>query len=91
MKTPYRISQAASHVYRAGISYHAHGVVKAGKTAMFDFFQCDKVTPDQIAKLREYCPDMHFVGVQHRHAPEIERVQLMFPKAAFYRQQPVTR
>ena len=91
MKTPYRISQAASHVYRAGVNYHAFGVVKAGKIAMYDFFQCDKITDDQVSKIREYCPDMKVTGVQHRHAPELTQVHLLFPKAAFYRQLPATR
>ena len=85
MKTPYLITRAADHVYSAGISYHAHGTVKRGKVALFNFFQCDKVTDDQVATLRKYCPDMQVQGIHHKHAPEMTRAALLFPKAAYYR------
>jgi hypothetical protein len=85
MKLPYRITQAASQISRAGISYHAHGVTKMGRAALFDFFQTDKVTDAQIAKLKEFCPDIQVSGVRMKSAPEIQQVHLLFPKAAWYR------
>lgn len=85
MKSPYKITQAADHVYSAGVSYHAHGTVMRGRTALFLFLQCDTISDTQVAKLRVYCPDMQVVGVRHKYAPEITRVHLLFPKAAWYR------
>lgn len=87
MKLPYRITQAASQICRAGIEYHAHGVTKLGRIALFDYFQTDKITEQQIVKLKEFCPDVKVAGVQYEHAPEIKRAHIMFPKAAWYRMQ----
>jgi hypothetical protein len=85
MKLPYKIKDAGSMLYRAGVSYHASGTTKAGKVSVFDFFQCDTITNGQLGKIREYCPDVQVAGVHHKFAPELKMVHVLFPKSAWYR------
>jgi hypothetical protein len=87
MKTPYKISEAASRLYRAGVSYHDFGTIKQGKTALFNYYKCDKVTDEQLATIRQYCPDVRLKGVRSQYAPELRSVIVCFPKAAWYRLQ----
>ena len=87
MKTPYKISEAASRLYRAGVSYHDFGTIKQGKTALFNYYKCDKVTDEQLATIRQYCPDVQLKGVRSQYAPELRSVIVCFPKAAWYRLQ----
>lgn len=82
---PYKISEAASVIYRAGISYHAFGTIKQGRAALFDYYKCDKVTTEQLATIRQYCPDMQVKVISATYAPELRSVALCFPKVAFYR------
>lgn len=85
MKLPYKISEAASVIYRAGVSYHAFGTIKQGKTALFEYYKCDKVSPDQLETIRAFCPDVQVKGISATYAPELRSVALCFPKIAFYR------
>jgi len=85
MKLPYKISDAASQLYRAGISYHAFGTLKVCKTAYFDYYKADKVTDAQLETIREFCPDVQLQGIRSEYAPEIKGVAICFPKAAWYR------
>ena len=85
MKLPYKISDAASQLYRAGISYHAYGTLKVCKTAYFDYYKADKVTDAQLTIIREFCPDVQLQGIRSEYAPEIKSVAICFPKAAWYR------
>lgn len=87
MKLPYRISEAGSKLYRAGVSYHAYGTIKQGTKALFNYFKADNITDSQIVALREYCPDMQVTGMRSEYAPELRSVCIMFPKAAWYRAQ----
>lgn len=86
MKLPYRISDAASTLYRLGVSYFNYGTVHVGKQAMYDAYQTDAVSPEQAAALMEFCPDVQIVTTRSEYAPEIRRVAVLFPKAAWYRQ-----
>ena len=85
MKLPYKITEAGSRLYRAGVSYHAFGTIKQGNAAMFDYFKCDKLTAEQAATLRQYCPDMQVRTASPMYAPELKSVAILFPKAAWYR------
>ena len=85
MKLPYKITEAPRMLYRAGVSYHAFGTIKQGKTALFNYYKCDKVTAEQLATIRQYCPDMQVKGIGATYAPELRSVALCFPKIAFYR------
>ena len=85
MKLPYKISDAASQLYRAGISYHAYGTLKVCKTAYFDYYKSDKITDSQLETIREFCPDVQLQGIRSEYAPEIKGVAICFPKAAWYR------
>ena len=44
MKLPYKITEAANRLYSAGVSYHAFGTLKIGKSAYFDYYKTDKIT-----------------------------------------------
>jgi hypothetical protein len=85
MKLPYKISEAASVIYRAGVSYHAFGTIKQGRAALFNYYKCDKVTEEQLETIRQYCPDVQVKGIAPTYAPELRSVALCFPKIAFYR------
>ena len=85
MKLPYKITEAASRLYRAGVSYHAFGTLKVCKTAYFDYYKADKITDKQLATIREFCPDVQLQGIRSEYAPEITCVAICFPKAAWYR------
>lgn len=87
MRAPYKINEAASRLYRAGVSYYAYGTIKQGKTALFNYYKADKVTDAQLEALREYCPDVQVKGARSEYAPELRSVLVCFPKAAWYRQQ----
>ena len=87
MKLPYNKALTASTLYRNGVSYHAFGVIKQGKTMLFDYYKCDKVTDEQAEALRQFCPDMQVKGCRAEYAPELRSVLLCFPKAAWYRAQ----
>ena len=85
MRLPYKISDAARQLYRAGVSYHAFGTLKICKTAYFDYYKADKITDAQLATIREFCPDVQLQGIRSEYAPEIKGVAICFPKAAWYR------
>lgn len=85
MKLPYRISDAARKLYRAGISYHAFGTLKVCNTAYFDYFKADKITETQLVEIRKFCPDVQIKGIRSEYAPEIKGVAICFPKIAWYR------
>ena len=85
MRLPYKISDAARQLYRAGVSYHDYGTIKQGSTALFNYYKCDKVTEGQLATIRQYCPDVQVKGIRSEYAPEIKSVAICFPKAAWYR------
>ena len=85
MSLPYKISEAASRLYRAGVSYHAYGTIKQGNSALFDYYKADKVTDEQLATIRQYCPDVQLKGTRSQYAPELRSVIVCFPKAAWYR------
>lgn len=87
MKLPYKISEAGSRLYRAGVSYHAYGTIKQGNDALFTYFKADKVTDEQLATLKQYCPDVQVKGIGAQYAPELRSVAICFPKAAWYRNQ----
>lgn len=87
MKLPYKKALEASTLYKAGVNYHAYGVLKVHKTAMFDYYKADKVTEEQQKLIREFCKDVQFKGVRSEYAPELRSVCIMFPKAAWYRAQ----
>lgn len=77
----------ASTLYKTGVNYHAYGVIKQGKTALFDYYKADRIAEDQIATLKQFCPDMQVSGMHSEFAPELRAVCIMFPKAAWYRAQ----
>ncbi len=83
----YKINDAANRLYSAGINYYDYGTIKQGKTALFNYYKCDKVTEDQLATIRQYCPDVQVKGARSQYAPELRSVLVCFPKAAWYRQQ----
>lgn len=85
MKLPYKITEAPRMLYRAGISYHAFGTLKIGKSAYFDYYKADMITDSQLEAIREFCPDVQLQGVRKEYAPEIKSVAVCFPKAAWYR------
>lgn len=86
MKLPYKISEAGSRLYRAGVSYHAFGVAKQNSAALFDYFTLSEpLTEAQAQAVRDYCPDFQIGGSRSQYAPEIKRQVLLFPKAAWYR------
>jgi len=87
MRLSYKINEAASRLYRAGVSYYDYGTIKQGKTALFDYYKSDKVTDEQLAIIRQYCPDVQVKGVRSEYAPELRAVIVCFPKSAWYRQQ----
>lgn len=83
----YKINEAASRLYHAGVSYYDYGTINHGKIAMFDYYKCDKVTDEQLVTIRQYCPDVQVKGARSQYAPELRSVLVCFPKAAWYRQQ----
>lgn len=85
MKSRYKITQASCELYRAGVSYHNFGTVTQGKQKMFDFFAVDKITTEQLEKIKQFCHDVKVIGGHSEYAPELKRVNILFPKAAFYR------
>lgn len=85
MRLPYKKALEAATLYKTGVSYHAFGVIKQGKSAMFDYYKADSITEDQIATLKQFCPDMQVAGMRSQYAPELRSVCIMFPKAAWYR------
>ena len=85
MKLPYKITEAPRILYLANISYHGFGTIKIGKTAYFDYYKVDKISDDQLAKIKAFCPDAQLHGVRKEYAPEIKRVAICFPKIAWYR------
>lgn len=85
MKLPYKISEAGCVLYRAGVSYYDYGTTLCGKVKLFDYFQCYGITEEQKQEIIKYCNDVQFVQVQYKHAPEIVRTQILFPKIAWYR------
>lgn len=85
MKLPYKISDAASQLYRAGISYHAYGIIKNDGKALFNYYKCDKITASQQKTIAEFCPDVMIRGCASQYAPELRAVLVCFPKAAWYR------
>lgn len=85
MKLPYKISDAASRLYRAGIAYHAYGIIKNDGKALFNYYKCDKITAEQQKKIAEFCPDAMIRGCASQYAPELRSVLVCFPKAAWYR------
>lgn len=84
-RTMYHITEAPHRLYCAGVDYYDNGVTKLGNVALFDYYACDGVTPEQLAVLRAYCPDLQVQIVSHKYAPELKRVHLLFPKRAWYR------
>ena len=87
MKLPYRISDAGSKLYSAGVSYHDYGTIKQGKTALFTYFKADKITDTQLAAIKAFCPDVQVKGLRSQYAPELTSVAICFPKTAWYRAQ----
>ena len=87
MKLPYRITEAGSRLYRAGVNYHEFGVIRHSGVALYDYFKADKATPEQIDALKTWCPDLKMAQSQSEYAPELGKVLFMFPKAGWYRQQ----
>ena len=85
MKLPYKITEAANHLYKAGVSYHAFGTLRICKKAYFNYYKADKITDNQLATIREFCPDVQVTGIRSEFAPEIKYVAICFPKAAWYR------
>ena len=83
MKLPYKIREAGSQLYRAGVDYYDFGTVENN---LFDYFKTDKITDEQVATLRAYCPDVQIRGGRSEFAPELKRTFILFPKAAWYRQ-----
>lgn len=84
----FKNSLAAPTLYNLGIRTHGHGVIKnEAKAAMFDFYMADYVAPEQKAALLAIAPDAQFKSIGPSFAPEIKKVAICFPKAAFYRQQ----
>lgn len=92
MSKRFKNTLAAPTLYKLGISYHAIGTISAqgSKEKLFDFYTCDKVTDAQKAALLEIAPDVQFKSISPQYAPEIKRVAVCFPKAAFYRTQQST-
>lgn len=83
MRLPYKISEAGSRLYRAGVSYHNWQTVP-----FFQVFTCDPApTPSQVEEIKGYCPDAQFKTIGPQYAPEIRRVAILFPRAAWYRDQ----
>lgn len=87
MKLPYKKALEASTLYKTGVIYHAYGVIKQGKTALFDYYKADSITEEQIATLKQFCPDLQVKGMRSEYAPELRSVCIMFPKSAWYRAQ----
>lgn len=88
MRLPYKISEAGSRLYRAGVSYYAFGIAKQNGAALFDYFTLSEpLTEAQAQAVRDYCPDFQIGGSRSQYAPEIKRQVLLFPKAAWYRNQ----
>lgn len=85
MKLPYRITDAANRLYRAGVAYHTYGTLKVGKTSYFNYYKADKVTDSQLEALREFCPDVRLKGIRSQYAPELQAVGVFFPKIAWYK------
>lgn len=84
----FKNSDAAGFLYRLGVSYHKTGVIvePGTKTALFDYFGCDKVNAEQRAALIENVPHVHFFGLAPSYAPELQSVCIAFPKAGYFRQ-----
>lgn len=89
MSKRFKNTMAASTLYGLGISYHATGTIseQGRKEKLFDFYTADKVTEEQKAALLAIAPDVQFKTIGPQYAPEIKRVAICFPKAAFYRAQ----
>jgi hypothetical protein len=84
----YKISQAAAFLYSLDVRQFASGEIKCGRTGarLFDYYKADQITPEQRAKILEWCPDAQFKRAGPAYAPEISHPIVCFPKSAFYRQ-----
>jgi hypothetical protein len=84
----FKNSQAGALLYRLGVDYHATGTIKDEAGALlFDYYRCDAITDAQRQAIAEVVPDVRFFRTSREYAPEIQRVCVAFPKAAYYRQQ----
>ena len=82
--------QHGSNLYRAGISYYAHGTIKNGRKVRAYFYKlCKPATSEQIAALRETCPQASTGYGYSEFAPEARCAVLIFPSAAELKRQGV--
>ena len=75
-----------STLYSIGVNYYAYGVIKDGKTALFDYYKTDGINDAQKAAILAFCPYAVFGIVRKEFAPEIKAATVAFPKAAWYRE-----
>ena len=85
-RAPYQITRAPYTLHTAGVRYFETGTLRSKSgAALFDYYKTDSVTPEQIAELRTFCPDMRVMQAAPAYAPEQRKPIICFPKAAWYR------
>jgi len=77
----YQITMAAWFLHSIDLSFYQHGTVDEHGKKLWDFYQCDGVTPEQRLKILEWCPNAIFQGSYKQYAPELTSTLVCFPKA----------
>lgn len=87
MTNKFKITQAASFLYKVGVRTYASGVLwdKATNAALYDFYKCDSLDESQRAAILAACPNACFRGAYAEYASELRSVYICFPKAAMQR------
>ena len=88
MAERFRITQAPWLLNACGVRYHAHGTLACKDTGakLFDYYKADSISAEQRADILRAAPYVQFFGTSPAYAPELRRVMVAFPKAAWFRQ-----
>ena len=70
-------------LYRAGIEYHAHGIIKRGAQTVAYYYKLNKpATIEQISAMREQFPHVTTGYGYNEFSPENRKQVLIFPSKA---------
>ena len=71
-------------LYDLGVSYHSTGTITMDNRKHFDYYKVDSITPEQKEKITTIQSDIQFKSLATVYAPELTKLIICIPKAAYY-------
>lgn len=71
-------------LYDLGVSYHDTGTITMDNRKHFDYYKVDSITPEQKEKITNIQSDVQFKSLATVYAPELTKLIICIPKAAYY-------